>query len=59
MSKTRAELVKELEEAEELWEQFAAYWDAEGGGEIYEEYLAAYWEAKEALKRFDKEHGDE
>ena len=59
MSKTREELVKELEEAKELWEEFAAYCDAEGGIEIYEGYLSAYWEAKEALEKFDKEQGDE
>ena len=58
MSKTREELVKELKEAEKLWEQFAAYWDAEGGGEIYEGYLAAYLEAEEALKKFDEENSE-
>ena len=54
MTKSREDLVKEVEEAEKLWEQFAAYCDAEGGSEIYEGYLLAYLEAKEALKQFDK-----
>ena len=59
MSKSREDLVKEVEEAEKLWEQFAAYCDAEGGSEIYEGYLLACLEAKEALKKFDEEQGDE